>query len=177
MTDIPRSPARRLRPKATRSEHALGRPARSEMTQALEHRFDPEIADTMLRTSNAMPGLPAYLGLELIRFAPGRLWARATLTPQLETASGNVHGGALASILDHVAGAVVYPLMPQGHWGATTELKLNYVAPAQAGQIDAEAEVLAMSNRSAVVRGELRYNERLVCAAQGTVAIVPPRAT
>ena len=32
-----------------------------------------------------------------------------------------------------------------------------------------------MTNRSAVVRGELTYGGKLVCAAQGTLTIVQPR--
>jgi acyl-coenzyme A thioesterase PaaI-like protein len=33
-----------------------------------------------------------------------------------------------------------------------------------------------MTNRSAVVRGELYADGRLTCAAQGTIALVPPRS-
>lgn len=142
----------------------------------LEQRYDKRIAEAMLEWGSTLGGLPAYLGIELVRVAPGKLWARACLQHELVTPSGNVHGGALAAILDHVTGAVVYPLMPAGCWGATTELKLNYVAPAQAGALDAQATVLAMTKRSAVVRGELHDGDRLVCAAQGTITIVQPRS-
>lgn len=140
-----------------------------------EDRYNAEIADMMIELGNGMPGLSAFLGIELERFEPGKLWARATMTDDLLTPSGNVHGGALAAILDHVTGAVIYPLMPAGHWGATTELKLNYIVPVQAGVVQAEATVLAITKRSAVVRGELHYEDRLVCAAQGTITIVAPR--
>lgn len=140
-----------------------------------DQRYNADIADMMVELGDGMPGLPDYLGIELLRFEPGKLWARATFRDELVTPSGNVHGGALAAILDHVTGAVVYPLMPAGHWGATTELKLNYIAPVQAGVVEAEATVLAMTRRSAVVRGELHYCGRLVCAAQGTITIVAPR--
>ncbi|WP_249011225.1 PaaI family thioesterase [Conexibacter sp. DBS9H8] len=139
-------------------------------------RYDERIAAQMLQFGSTLGGLPAYLGIELVRIEPGRLWARANLEPELITPSGNVHGGALAAILDHVTGAVVYPLMAPGCWGATTELKLNYVTAVQAGAVEAHASVLAMTKRSAVVRGELHSAERLVCAAQGTITIVTPRA-
>jgi len=65
--------------------------------------------------------------------------------------------------------------MKAGQWAATTEIKLNYIAPVQAGVVETESTVLAMTNRSAVVRGELHYQDRLVCAAQGTLTIVDPR--
>lgn len=139
-------------------------------------RYNEQIAAGILEFGNALGGLPAYLGIEFTDVTPGNLKARAELREELITPSGNVHGGALAAILDHVTGTVVYPLMPEGCWGATTELKLNYVAPVQAGVLDAEARVLAMTRRSAVVRGELVAAGRLICAAQGTITIVQPRA-
>ncbi|WP_196189065.1 PaaI family thioesterase [Conexibacter sp. W3-3-2] len=138
-------------------------------------RYNPAIAQTMIELGNAMPGLAQYLGIELVEFGPGTLLARAQLGENLLTPSGNVHGGVLAGIMDHITGAVIYPLMPDGHWGATTELKLNYIAPVQAGTVDAHASVLAMTKRSAVVRGELQVQDRLVCAGQGTITIVAPR--
>lgn len=82
----------------------------------------------------------------------------------------------IAAIVDHVTGAVVYPMMAKGDWAATTEVKLNYIAPVQASVVTSESTVLAMTNRSAVVRAELFVGERLVAAAQGTLTIVAPRA-
>ncbi len=81
----------------------------------------------------------------------------------------------LAAIVDHITGVVVYPLMKRGQWAATTEVKVNYIAPVQTGVLEAESSVLAMTNRSAVVRGEIYFEGRLVCAAQGTLTIVDPR--
>ena len=71
--------------------------------------------------------------------------------------------------------AVVYPLLPVGQWAATTEIKLNYIAPGQAGVLETESTVLAMTSRSAVVRGEIYYEGELACPAQGTLTIVSPR--
>ena len=143
-----------------------------------DERYDAEVADTFLKMGNAaVGGLPEYLGIELVRFEPGRLWCRATIRDELLTPFGNAHGGAVAAIIDHITGVVVYPLMRRGQWAATTEIKLNYLAPVQAGTLETESTVLAMTNRSAVVRGEIYAGDRLVCAAQGTLTIVDPRPT
>lgn len=138
-------------------------------------RYNEATADAIIALSAGMGGLPGYLGIEISRLEPGRLWATASLNDELITVSGNVHGGALAAILDHVTGVVVYPLMPEGSWAATTELKVNYIRPVQAGNVEALATVLAMTKRSAVVRGELRYGDKLACAVQGTLTLVGPR--
>jgi 1,4-dihydroxy-2-naphthoyl-CoA hydrolase len=143
--------------------------------QTVEERYSEESAQRMIALANQLPGLPQYLGIRLVRFEAGRLWAKADLSDQIATPSGNVHGGAIAAILDHITGAVIYPLIPDGHWGATTELKLNYIAPVRPGVLDAQATVLALTNRSAVVRGEAYLDEVLVAAVQGTISIVAPR--
>lgn len=138
-------------------------------------RFNRQIAAAMPEFSKRIGGLPAYLGIGIDKIEPGKLWASAELAEELITPSGNVHGGALAAILDHITGAVIYPLMPEGAWGATTELKLNYITPVKPGRITAEANVLAITSRSAVVRGEIHQDNRLACAAQGTITIVAAR--
>jgi 1,4-dihydroxy-2-naphthoyl-CoA hydrolase len=142
----------------------------------LEERYDSKIADGLLAASAmGAGGLPDYLGIEHVRFEPGKLWCRATIGEELLTPFGNAHGGVLAAIVDHITGIVVYPLMKRGQWAATTEVKVNYIAPVQTGVLETESSVLAMTNRSAVVRGEIYFEGRLVCAAQGTLTIVDPR--
>lgn len=141
-------------------------------------RFDQSIADAMLKASDAAGGLPEYLGIEHVRFEPGRLFCTATIDPSLLTPFGNAHGGVTAAIVDHVTGVVVYPLMERGQWAATTEVKVNYIAPLKAETVDAEATVVALTRRSAVVRCELyRQDEarRVLAAAQATLTIVDPR--
>jgi len=144
---------------------------------SIEERYDPRIAERFLEMGRAATagGLPGYLGIELVAFEPSKLRGRATVTEELLTPFGNVHGGVLAAVIDHVTGVVVYPLMKPGQWAATTEVKLNYIAPVQTGVLETESIVLAMTNRSAVVRGTIYYHGRLVCAAQGTLTIVDPR--
>ncbi len=141
-------------------------------------RYDDEIALTMLESGNAAGGLPAHRGITHGRFEPGRLFCTAAIDPSLLTPFGSAHGGVTAAIVDHVTGVVVYPLMERGQWAATTEIKVNYLAPLRAETVDAEASVVAMTKRSAVVRCELyRQDERrrILAAAQATLTIVDAR--
>jgi uncharacterized protein (TIGR00369 family) len=70
----------------------------------------------------------------------------------------------------------MYPVMPQGYWAATTEFKINLIAPVTQGVCRANAEIIAMTRRMAVVRIEVENEGRLVAAAQGTCTIVAPRS-
>ena len=52
---------------------------------------------------------------------------------ELKTPFGNLHGGVMAGLVDHVLGVVAYPLMRRGQWAATTEFKLNYLTAVSDG--------------------------------------------
>jgi len=143
-----------------------------------DESYDEVIAKAMLENVDGAGGLPGHLGINHVRFEPGRFYCTATIDPSLLTPFGNAHGGVTAAIVDHVTGVVVYPLMERGQWAATTEIKVNYLAPLKAETVDAEATVIAMTKRSAVVRCELYRQDpsrRMLAAAQATLTIVDPR--
>jgi uncharacterized protein (TIGR00369 family) len=115
--------------------------------------------------------------------ADRRLWLRemAELSSQAEIADavdiriGTSHArGVLAALVDHVLGAVCYPVIPRGAWAATTEFKINYLAPVREGTLEARAEITTLGRRTAVVRIEAHANGDLVGIAQGTVTIRSP---
>ncbi|HMC43585.1 MAG TPA: PaaI family thioesterase [Acidimicrobiales bacterium] len=139
-----------------------------------EH-FDQKVADGMIAANRSAAGLPGFLGAEFTEFGPGRLVARMEVRDELLTPFGNIHGGVMAALVDHVLGCVLYPLMQRGQWAATTEFKLNYMAPVSAGALVAESTVLAMTKRTAVVRVEVSNEGRLACVAQGTLLVVNPQ--
>lgn len=74
-------------------------------------------------------------------------------------------------------GCVCYPHMKPGSWAATTEFKLNLLAPVSQGVVVAEAEIMSMTRSTAVVQIRVSNEERLVCLAQGTVLIREPRGS
>ncbi|MEJ7584397.1 MAG: PaaI family thioesterase [Acidimicrobiales bacterium] len=138
-------------------------------------QFDPRIADGCLATNDSAGGLSALLGMRLEQFEAGYLRASLDVRPEFLTPFGNLHGGTIAALVDHVLGSVLYPHMGKGQWAATTEFKLNYLSPVTGGVLVAEARIMNMTRRIAVVRVEVENEARVVAAAQGTVMIVDPR--
>jgi uncharacterized protein (TIGR00369 family) len=137
--------------------------------------FDPAIAESFVTTSAQATGLPGYLGIRFVEMTPGRLVATMTVRDELLTPFKTLHGGVMAGLVDHVLGCVLYPLMPRGQWAATTEFKLNYLAPVFAGaELRAESTVVALGRRTAVVRVEVSSGDQAVCAAQGTLLVSDP---
>lgn len=137
--------------------------------------FRQDIADQFMQASNTMKGLPGFLGIRIVEITPGRLRAEMEVTPQLLTPIGNMHGGVLAAVCDHVLGCVCYSHMAPGQWAATTEFKLNLLAPVTGGLLAAEAEIISMTKATAVVRIDVDNDGRACCAAQGTVLIRDPK--
>jgi uncharacterized protein (TIGR00369 family) len=134
--------------------------------------FDERMAQSLVDASEAVTGLPKFLGACITEVTPGRLVATVEVRRELLTPFGSLHGGVIAALVDHVLGCVLYPLMPRGSWAATTEFKLNYLAAVRQGTLRAEATVLALTKRTAVVRIDVANGDRLACIAQGTVLIV-----
>ena len=120
-------------------------------------------------------GIDGFLGLRITDVSAGHLSCEMPVTEQLMTVMGNMHGGCLSALCDHVLGTVMYPVMPEGYWAATTEFKINLLAPVTGGTCVANAEIISMSKRMAVVRISVENEGRLVAAAQGTCTIVAPR--
>jgi 1,4-dihydroxy-2-naphthoyl-CoA hydrolase len=137
--------------------------------------FDAERARKMVGVRSTS-GIDGFLGIMLTSLEAGRLTAEMPVTPEVMTFIGNMHGGCLSAFCDHVLGTVMYPIMPAGSWAATTEFKLNLLAPVTKGVCTATAEVIAMTRRMSVVRIDIENEGRLVAAAQGTCTIVAPKA-
>ncbi len=147
------------------------------MAKTFEERFDAAVAKGFLESNGRLAGLPRYLGLRIVDVGPGTLAAEMEVTEELLTPFGNIHGGVLSALSDHVLGCVCYPLMKRGQWAATTEFKINLVAPVSRGTVRAEATVASMSKSQAVVRIEIKNDGRLAGLAQGTVTIRDPKGS
>ncbi|MGI9612690.1 MAG: PaaI family thioesterase [Acidimicrobiales bacterium] len=122
-------------------------------------------------------GIDGYLGIRVTEVEAGRLVAEMPVTDEVITIMGNMHGGCLSAMCDHVLGVVMYPVMPAGSWAATTEFKINLLAPVSGGTCTATSEIVSMSKRLAVVRIQIENEDRLVALAQGTCTIVAPRSS
>lgn len=136
--------------------------------------FDPAIAEIMMSQSGG-DGLTDYLGLRLVEVGPGTATAEIEVRPELRHAFGAVHGGVVATLIDHVLGAAVFPAVPMGTWPATLEFKLNYLSAVRDGVIRATSQMLVLRKRTAVVQVDVTNDGRPVATALGTISLNPPK--
>jgi len=141
----------------------------------IAERYDEKTAAEMLRINDKLTGLPGFLDVRLTGFEPGRLTAEMAVRDDLLTPFGNMHGGVISAVCDHVLGLVCYPHIPKGSWAATTEFKINLLAPVSGGRLEAVADIVSITKSTAVVRIDVSNDGRVCAAAQGTVTLRPPR--
>jgi uncharacterized protein (TIGR00369 family) len=142
----------------------------------LSDRYDPSIGEGFLKANDRLTGLPKYLGIRIVDVGPGTMRAEMAVREELLTPFGNAHGGVISALCDHVLGCVCYPVMKRGQWAATTEFKLNLLAPVSKGTVSADARILSLSRTQAVVRIDVTNEGRLAALAQGTVTLREPKA-
>jgi 1,4-dihydroxy-2-naphthoyl-CoA hydrolase len=139
-------------------------------------RFDAELAGVMLGGGTTDTGVHGFLGIRFTAVEAGRCVAEVDVGPALLNPFGAAHGAVLASVVDHLLGSAVFPIVPRGTWPATLEFKVNYLAPVRPGLLLATATVVSLSRRTAVVAVECEGNGRLVGTALGTIALTPPKS-
>jgi uncharacterized protein (TIGR00369 family) len=133
--------------------------------------FDADLAAAVPSLDLNATGLPGFLGIRTVEVTPGRMVAEIDLRDDLKNPFGSIHGGVISALVDHVLGAVIYPHIERGRWAATTGFTINLLAAAREGTLRAEATIISLTKRQAVVQVEVADATRLVALAQGTVTI------
>jgi uncharacterized protein (TIGR00369 family) len=151
-----------------------GRPGEAATPRPTFDSYDPAVAAALPAITD-LTGIPHYLGIRITEVGPGTMTAELDVRPELLNPFGSAHGGTLAALIDHVMGSVLYPLIPRGAWAATTEFKVNLLAPVREGVLVARSEVISLTKRTAVVVVQAVNADRLVGAAQGTVTVSLPK--
>jgi uncharacterized protein (TIGR00369 family) len=111
-------------------------------------------------------------GMKLEALAPGEATVLFTPRPELINASGVVHGGILATIVDSAILQAVRTLIGPDDRPTTLELKLNYVAPGIGESFRCVGKVVRVGGTVGVANAQLVNDAgEPVVAALGTIFI------
>lgn len=116
---------------------------------------DVAAMEARLRGSFAKQGLMQLFGASITRIAPGQVEINLAPKPELSQQHGFVHGGALTAIADSAAGYAALSLMPANRGVLTTEMKINFLAPAAGDLIIARGKVLKAGRTLSLVQTEI----------------------
>ena len=115
------------------------------------------------------------LGITVLEAKDGRSRVRMAEAPHLLNSRGDVHGGAIAALLDVVLANAARSSLPPGYSAATVTYTTNFLLPAR-GTLIGEGQVLR-SGRS-IVSVEARVRDAqgvLVAQAVGTMRAIRPK--
>jgi uncharacterized protein (TIGR00369 family) len=100
-------------------------------------------------------GFPKSAGMHLVAAEPGKVTMALAKRPELTQFFGHFHGGVVAGLADHAAGACATSSMPDGKLAVTIEIKVNFLAPADGEEIIARAETIQAGSTIVVVKVEV----------------------
>ncbi|MCE1228081.1 MAG: PaaI family thioesterase [Firmicutes bacterium] len=118
-------------------------------------RLAADLASRLEQRFGSFPLIEGW-GLTITALNPGLATLRIEATPRTTNPSGGfINGGVLASLAD-MASAVALCTAFDGQMPfVTADLAIRYLEPAL-GAVEAEAQVVRLSSRSAVISCELR---------------------
>lgn len=123
------------------------------------------------RVLDAQP-FARLVGTELVEFEPGLAVLRVAIREELRQQAGLVHGGVLAYLLDNAIAFAAGSML--GARVVSSGLQIEFLAPARAGELFAEAAVLEVNDNRATCRADIFQvaagGPRRLCAhGRGTV--------
>ncbi|HCO03892.1 MAG TPA: hypothetical protein DIT48_11130 [Actinobacteria bacterium] len=94
--------------------------------------------------------------LDIMRIPPiegwetGRVWAEWSVPEEFVTPAGTVFGGHFAAVADSLLGVVMFSVLEEGEFIATSQLDVRFLRPARGGDVvRCEATVVNRGSRMA----------------------------
>lgn len=113
------------------------------------------VAEALLREGFSRAPIVRMLGLELELAAGGLARVRLPFREELQQGLGVIHGGILSLVADSACWFAAASARDDS-LVTTIELKINYLRPARAADLVAEAEVVQSGRRVVTTRFEVR---------------------
>lgn len=136
-------------------------------------RLNPRYAESVALLVNRSPYF-ALLSMEIKDLQWGACLMEVELGEKHLQPFGNVHGGAIASVVDAAAFWAVFPQVERGKGLTTVEMKLNYLAPAQKGKLEARGRSIKLGRTLALGETSVTNGEgTLVAHGTATMMIIP----
>lgn len=98
-----------------------------------------------------MSGFTRSMGVAVDSVAEGLVVLSVAKGPDLTQFNGFFHGGIIAGLADHAAGAAAATVLPAGRIAVTVDLGVNYLAAANGEKLLAEARVESQGSSIVVV--------------------------
>ena len=116
-----------------------------------------------------------FLGVRVVDSVAGESHVELTSRPELTNSRGDIHGGAIAGLVDAAVSSAVRSACKAGEGTATVSLTVNYADPGR-GTLVARGRALRVGRSIATVEAKVTDAEnKLVAHAVATMRIIAPR--
>jgi uncharacterized protein (TIGR00369 family) len=109
----------------------------------------------LLESVNAATGFIQAAAVDVISVERGTVCLRMPRKRDLLQFNGSFHGGAIAGLADHAAGAAASTALPPGRIAVTADLHINFLKPANGSSITATARAVSVGTTLSVVTVEV----------------------
>ena len=138
-----------------------------------ELQLNPKYTEAVAMLVNRSPYF-SLLSMEIRDLQWGTCLLEVELGEKHLQPFGNVHGGAIASVVDAAAFWAVFPQVEKGVGLTTVEMKLNYLAPARDGKLLAQGRCIKMGRTLALGEAHVTNGEgALIAHGTATMMVVP----
>ena len=125
---------------------------------------------------HALVPLAATLGMNITEGSPEGVTLELEWRPDLCTAAGVLHGGALMALADTGGAVCAFLNLPEGAGTTTIESKTNLLAAVKEGTVTSRTTPLHVGRTVIVLETELRNPDgRLVAKTTQTQAVLRPQ--
>ena len=127
-------------------------------------KFEPLAADleASIRERLAANPFVNFMGIEVPQL--GRGYARFVLPirPDFLNSQGFLQGGVVAALADEAVAYALFSLARPGELLNTVEMKINFLAPVQTGEVEAQAHIVKRGRTISLGEVVVRQGEKLV---------------
>ena len=136
-----------------------------------------ELFQSLLSGELEPPPMAKLLGIDLVDAGEGHVAFESDPRADFYNATGTVHGGFAATLLDSALGCAVHTTLAPGEGYATLGLEVKYTRPItiDTGRVRVEAEVAYRGRRQATATARLFAVEGDALLAHGTTTCLISR--
>ena len=115
-----------------------------------------------------------FMGVQVPELGEG--YARFTLEirPDFHNSQGFLQGGVIAALADEAVAYALFSLVSEEEMISTVEMKINFLAPAQHGILEAQAHIRKRGRTLSLGEVEVIQGSRLVAKGMCTYIPLPP---
>ena len=115
-----------------------------------------------------------FLGIKLAKVSKGKIRLMLPFRKEFIGDPGRpaIHGGVLSTLMDTAGGAAAWTLLNHGDRLSTVDLLVDYLLPATTADLQADAEVIRIGNRVAVVQISVRQKRKLITHGRAVYNVV-----